>query len=185
MQPFKWIVPCAGGPGESRGEAGVGGRAHGWIEPLTSNSPTTECCVSRTPRGPRVSNQVCEKGLEGVRKKAPLVSLSSPSSQSLAAALDKHLSSSLCPPNIPFLPLTHTHPLSLCLSHYPPRPPIPSLFFFPPFHYIFAPLSWESAPPHRWKEAGSRRVVEGWGHYFFSTPRANLSRGQGSSPLIG
>lgn len=158
------------------GEAGVGGRAHSWIEPLTSNSPTTECCVSHTPRSPRVSNQVCEKefGEEGVRKKkAPLVSLSSPSSQSLAAMLDKHLSGSLSPPpysHIPFHPLTHTHPLSLCLPHsfpHPPPPPHLLSFLFFSFHYIFASLSWESAPPHRWKEAGLRRVVEGWGHFFF------------------
>ncbi len=43
MQPFKWIVPCAGGPGER------GGRS--WTELLSSNSLTTECAVYPTPYG--------------------------------------------------------------------------------------------------------------------------------------
>lgn len=43
MQPFKWIVPCAGGPGERGGCS--------WAELLSSNSLTTERVVYHTPYG--------------------------------------------------------------------------------------------------------------------------------------
>lgn len=137
MQPFKWIVPCAGGPGESGGgrRAGVGGRAHSWIEPLTSNSPTTECCVSHTPRSLRVSNQVCEKGWGGVRKKSTtcfsLFSFLSEFGSSVGQALVKF---SMPPPPFP----TPTFPSSLSLTHTqclfvspttPPPHPLSFLFF--------------------------------------------------------
>lgn len=139
----------------TRGEEG----GHSWTELFTSNSLTPECCVSHM-RGLWVSNQLCDR-----EKTLILLSSSSLCAQSLAAVLDKYLSSPLYffppAPTFPFV-LSLTHPLSLCLSH--------PLFFS--FHYIFISLSWESAPPRWWKGAGSRHPR---GKHFNS--ESKLSRG--------
>lgn len=188
MQPFKWIVPCAGGPGGSRGEVGVGGRAHSWIEPLTSNSPTTECCVSHTPRSPRVSNQVCEKGSgRGGEKKSTtcfsLFSFLSEFGSSVGQALVK-FSMPPPPPLLPHsLPPSHSHTPAVSLSlPLPPSLPHPLsfLFFFIPLYIrLFVlgkrtPTSVEGG----WLKEGSGGV---WAFFFFNS-ESKLKQRTGEQP---
>lgn len=156
----------------TRGERGGGG-THSWTELLASNPLTTECCVSHTLWSLWVSNQVCNRGKTQIVSLFFFLSVHSELGSSVGRALVKLSISFPSCSHIPFLPLTHTP----AVSFVSPKPPPPSFFSF---HYIFISLSWESAPPHRWKGAGSRHTG---GKHFNS--ESKLSRGQRHSPLIG
>ena len=130
MQPFKWTVPCAGGPGERW----RGGRS--WTELLSSNSLTTAVY----PTHYRVCNELETGSVIG--RKVQIVSFyfffpRCPCVQSSAAVFNPLTST--CQPSVsfhsrshsPFLPLTHTPAVFLSLP-----PPPPSLFFFHSIIYI-------------------------------------------------
>lgn len=165
MQPFKWIVPCAGGPGER------GGRS--WAELLSSNSLTTERVVYHTPYG--VCNELAIGSIIG--KKVQIVSLYfflslCPSTQSSAAVLNPLTSTCqalyIFSVHSPFLPLTHTPAVFLSLP--------PPLFFIPLYIHLFVlgkltPTSVE----------GERGLAQGAQGENISTPRANLAEDRGTA----
>lgn len=126
MQPFKWIVPCAGGPGEREGGGG-----HSWTELLASNPLTTECCVSHTLWSLWVSNQVCNRGKTQIVSLFFFLSVHSELGSSVGRALVKLSISFPSCSHIPFLPLTHTPAVSFVSPNPPP------LFFFIPLYIHF------------------------------------------------
>lgn len=121
MQPFKWIVPCAGGPGEKGGGTQLDWAAR---QQLSNSSVVYPLLCG-----------VWELTIRSViGRKTQMVSLffflkeHSELGSSVGRALVKlSISFPLLLPHS--LPPSHTHPLSLCLSHPP--------FFIPLYIHLF------------------------------------------------
>lgn len=147
----------------TRGESGGGGGGgeHSWTQLLVSNSQAPECSDPLC--------RVCELAPSSENRGNTPVQLFF-TSQSLAAIPDQLPSAPTFPSTLTHTLPTHTHITALSLSLPPP------LFSF---HYIFISLSWERAPPHRWK--GGWLKAPG-GKHFNSESKLYQGRRRGDLP---